>query len=350
MGMYLENGYLNIPWILDRPITWQLVTGARGTGKSYGALTTAVDRGEKFIYLRRTQTQCDIISRPDFSPFKVINADRPEDPEIVPYSLSKYTTGFYRTELDEESGKLRPAGLPIGYAAALSTFSNVRGFDASDVTLIIYDEFIPEKHERPIKHEFDALANAYETINRNRELSGRPPVKLLGLSNSNDIGNSVFVGLDLVKRAVRMVKKKTEVFEDPVRGVGLYMPFSSPISKRKAETSLYQVTAGSAFAEMALENEFTDDRTSTPIRSIPLRELQPIVKIGELCIYRVKGKDYYYASTHAAGEMPEYLMTTTDMIRVRRMLAWMTIAYMDRAIVCEDYLAETLFKTVFNIE
>lgn len=347
MGLYLENGYINMPWILDRPLSWQLITGGRGTGKSYGALVTALDRGEKFIYLRRTQTQCDIVSRPDFSPFKVINRDRPGEPEIIPYSLSKYTSGFYRTTT--EDGKTVQLGEPVGYAAALSTFSNVRGFDASDVTLIIYDEFIPEKHERPIRHEFDALANAYETVNRNRELSGQKPVKLLGLSNSNDIGNAVFMGLDLVSRAVRMVRKQTEIYEDPARGVGLYMPFSSPISKRKAETSLYTVTAGTGFAEMALDNSFVDDRTSTPIKSIPVQELVPLASIGELHLYNIKGSEYIYASSHKSGTAPEYLMTTTDIVRFKRVYAWVLLAYLDRMIICEDYMIETLLKKVFDL-
>ena len=45
---------------------------------------------------------------------------------------------------------------------ALSTVSNLRGFDMSDCTLLIYDEFIPEPHERPLKNEAAALFNAYE--------------------------------------------------------------------------------------------------------------------------------------------------------------------------------------------
>lgn len=348
MGLYHDSGYLNIPWLLDRPLTWQFVTGGRGTGKTYGALTTALDRGETFIYLRRTQAQCDIISKPDFSPFKVINADRPEEPAIIPYSLSKYTTGFFRTK--NEDGKLSQDGPPVGYAAALSTFSNVRGFDASTVSLILYDEFCPEKHERPIKHEFEALANAYETVNRNRELQGRPPVKLLGMSNSNDISNAIFVGLDLVSRAVRMVKKQTEVYEDMARGVGLYMPFSSPISKRKAETALYQITGGSSFAEMALNNEFTDDKSTTVIKSLPVVAYVPVVKIGELCVYRLKDGTGYYLSTHRAGTMPaEYLMTSTDIVRFKRTYAWLMLAYLDRVVICEDYMCEAMLKNIFDI-
>lgn len=40
-----------------------------------------------------------------------------------------------------------PSGLPIGYTAALSTFSHIRGIDASDVSLFFLDEFIKEPHE-----------------------------------------------------------------------------------------------------------------------------------------------------------------------------------------------------------
>ena len=66
---------------------------------------------------------------------------------------------------------------------ALSTFGNLRGVDFSDVDMIFFDEFVPQKNARPIKAEAEAFFNLYETVNRNRELDGRPPVRVLMLSN-----------------------------------------------------------------------------------------------------------------------------------------------------------------------
>lgn len=345
MELYLDNGYLDIEKIYDRGLPWQLITGGRGTGKTYGALSMVIRRKIRFIYLRRTQSQVDIISRPEFSPFKTINDDL--GLQIGVNSITKYNAAFYHME-ENDKGKLVPAGDPLGYVAALSTFSNIRGFDASDIELIIYDEFIPEKHERPIRKEFDALANAYETINRNRELKGLPPVRMLCLSNSNDVANPIFIGLNLVTRAVKMAKRGTEVYEDPARGLGVYLLFRSPISKRKSETTLYKLTAGSDFAEMAINNDFADDKTSTPIKQRAMKELEAIAAIGTLCIYRVKGQRCYYASTHISGSPERWLMTDTDISRFRRNYAWMILAYAERKIECEDYLAETLLRRVLK--
>lgn len=345
MVLYNDNGYLDVPRLYDRGLTWQLVTGGRGTGKTYGALKMVKDRGIKFIYLRRTQSQVDIISKPEFSPFKSINND--DNCNIGVASITKYNSAFYNMEISED-GKARAVGAPIGYVAALSTFSNIRGFDASDIELLIYDEFIPEKHERPIRKEFDALANAYETINRNRELQGQKPLRVLCLSNANDVTNPIFIGLNLVTRAVKMSKKGVEVYEDNARGLGLYLLNKSPISARKAQTALYKLTEGSDFSDMALSNEFADDRTSTTIRARNYKELEPIAAIGTLCIYRVKGSRLVYASTHISGSPEKWLMTETDMKRFKRKYAWLVLAYADRDIECEDYLAETLLRSVLR--
>ena len=94
-----------------------------------------------------------------------------------------------------------------GYTSALSTFSNLRGFDGSNIKILLYDEFIPERHERLIKNEADAFFNVYETINRNRELQGGPPLIALCLSNSNSLASPIFTALNLVKTLERMHNK-----------------------------------------------------------------------------------------------------------------------------------------------
>ena len=343
MQLFNDKGYVNIPYLYSRPLFMQLVTGGRGTGKTYGALKMALKDNIKFIYLRRTQTVVDILSTPERSPIRVVCRDL--NIQIRPFSIDKYTTGFFPYQING-ADKAIPDGPCVGYMAALSTFSNLRGFDASDVDLIIYDEFIQEKHEKRMKGEYEALLNAYETVNRNRELQGRPAVKLLCLSNANDIVNPLFVGLDLVNRAIRMKNKGLNVYEDMQRGIGLYFTDGSPISSAKADTALYKLTAGSSFADMALSNDFSHDKTSTLIHTRNLKELTPIVAIGELCIYKIKGSEFIYASTHVSGNPETYLFTSGDAKRLRHRYAWITLAYLNRQIECESYLAETLLSKV----
>ena len=167
MKYYQDNGYIDMTKIVRDRYPFTFVIHGRATGKTYGTLKMCLDKQLRFIFMRRTQSQADLISRDDFSPFKPLMDD---DPSLLLTSqpLNKYVTGVYHASRSE-SGKLQPEGSVIGYICALSTISNLRGFSLEDVDIMIFDEFIPERHERLIRAEGDALLNAYETVNRNRE-------------------------------------------------------------------------------------------------------------------------------------------------------------------------------------
>ena len=325
---YPDSGYVNIGGILCEGYPFNFICGGRGTGKTYDALRTARNKGIKFIFLRRTQAQADLISKAEFSIFKPLNED--EGWNIYPERVSKYNSAFVENDIQ------------IGYTAALSTLSNMRGFDASDIQLIIYDEFIPEKHERPIKNEAAALWNAYETINRNRELKGIAPVQLLCLANANDITNPVFESLNLIRVADRMQKKGSERWTDDKRGIQLIMLQRSPISRKKGNTVLYNLTEGSDFSRMSLDNSFNVNRQH--VRPRPLGEYIPVCLIGELCIYRHKSDPRLYCTTHQAGVFSRRFGTSdTDRIYYRRIFCHHWEMYIQNQIDFEDVLSETLF-------
>lgn len=325
---YPDSGYVNIGGILCEGYPFNFICGGRGTGKTYDALRTARNNGIKFIFLRRTQAQADLISKAEFSIFKPLNED--EGWNIYPERVSKYNSAFVENDIQ------------IGYTAALSTLSNMRGFDASDIQLIIYDEFIPEKHERPIKNEAAALWNAYETINRNRELKGIAPVQLLCLANANDITNPVFESLNLIRVADRMQKKGSERWTDDKRGIQLIMLQRSPISRKKGNTVLYNLTEGSDFSRMSLDNSFNVNRQH--VRPRPLGEYVPVCLIGELCIYRHKSDPRLYCTTHQAGVFSRKFGTSdTDRIYYRRIFCHHWEMYIQNQIDFEDVLSETLF-------
>lgn len=325
---YPDTGYVNIGGILFEGYPFNFICGGRGTGKTYDALRTARNKGIKFIFLRRTQAQADLISKAEFSIFKPLNED--EGWNIYPERVSKYNSAFVENDIQ------------IGYTAALSTLSNMRGFDASDIQLIIYDEFIPEKHERPIKNEAAALWNAYETINRNRELKGIAPVQLLCLANANDITNPVFESLNLIRVADRMQKKGSERWTDDKRGIQLIMLQRSPISRKKGNTVLYNLTEGSDFSRMSLDNSFNVNRQH--VRPRPLGEYIPVCLIGELCVYRHKSDPRLYCTTHQAGVFSRRFGTSdTDRIYYRRIFCHHWEMYIQNQIDFEDVLSETLF-------
>lgn len=333
MKVYTESGYVNIEGILGSGYPFNFIIGGRGTGKTYTSLLTAYQQGIMFMLMRRTQSQADLISRPEFSVFKPINAD--QGTEIFVERISKYNSRFYEGEKT------------VGFTCALSTLSNMRGFDASDIKLLIYDEFIPEKHERLLKSEGDALFNAYETMNRNRELRGDPPMQLLCLANSNDVVNPVFESLNLIRIADRMQRTHQEVFQDDKRGIQLVILTRSPISRKKGSTALYSLTEGTDFAAMAIDNDFRIDRSN--IRSRPLTEYVPVCTLGECCIYKHKSESRLYATTHRSGHFSrEFKPTDKDRALYRRIYAVHWKMYIGNKIDFEDVLAESIFVNYWN--
>lgn len=332
MNIYLESGYLNIPAILQLNKPFTFIVGGRGIGKTYGALKYIIEEKIPFMLMRRTQTQTDMINKPEFSPFKSIADDL--DRDIAVSSNSKYSSIVY---LDDE---------PLGYTCALSTISNMRGFDASNVKLLVYDEFIPERHERPIKGEGAAFLNAYETINRNRELppKNQPPLQCMLLANSFNIGNDIFMEMGLVNVAARMQRDGQEIYINNQTGVCLIMPNNSAISEAKAGTALYNATHDGTFSKMALANEFAYDPDDN-IGTRPLKEYKPMVTVGGITIYKHKSDRGYYITEQDNGSKVKY---NTDPVDLKRFLKKYGIplynAYMADRITFQNMLTKSLFE------
>ena len=345
MQIYNKEGYFEVGNVLKTKLPFLFVVGGRGTGKTFSSLKYVIEHNIKFIFLRRTQSQVDLLNKQEFSPFTPIANYLGLN--IVSVPLSKYNVGFYKAEVSEE-GKLSPVGPCLGYSMALSTISNLRGFSAEDVELMIFDEFIPERHERPIKEEASALFNAYETINRNRELQGRDPLQLVCLSNSNEAGNPVFTELKLISK-VELMKKKGQIYSlDYDRGIGIFMLDNSRISKEKQDTALYRATKGSEFEQMALFNEFEEFKTDL-IRPMPIKEYKPICSVGEITFYKHMSDGTYYCTTMKFGDPESYGADQTDRKRWYRKYNFLWTAYMRNTIYFEDATSEIIFNKYLKL-
>lgn len=335
--LYKEGGWVDARPLLDCDSTFIFGYGARAIGKTYNVLDELRERAlatdRKFILLRRQQTQADFVSKQEFSPFKPIDMDKGTTTDTK--RLDKFTTAFI---VDDRI---------IGYVMALSTVTNIRGFDGSDVDVIFYDEFIPEKHARPIKNESDALWNCYETINRNRELFGNPPLKLIGMSNANDIANEIFLSLGVVDRIDAMKRKGQSVYVNREKSLAIVDYQNAEISDKKKETALYKLTAGSDFEKMAIGNEFLNE-FSSEYRSIPLVECSPVVSVGEICIYKHKSEPFFYISTHTAGSPEHFGSGNTERKRFQNAFFYLWQMYLTRRIIFESKLCEILFRKYFE--
>lgn len=337
MNIYTEKGWLNCQTIIDQGLPFNFIIGGRGTGKTYGFLKrTVYEMGEKIIYLRRTEQELEICMNEEFSPFRKLNADLGRDVRICKEG---------KIYLIKEEDRV------LGSAVALSTVQKIRGMSADDTNYIIFDEFIRERNQRrTIKDEAGALFNLYETVNRNRELEGRPPVMCIALANANDLGNPFFISLDLV-RVMEKAQRKGKyplVHRDQERGLLLIdLGPSSPVSAAKKETALYRLTCGGDYAAMALDNEFSYNPKSRQA-SRPLREYKPLVFVGDIGIYRHKSNGSLYVSMHQAGSAPRFAANAVELARFRKSCPWVYLAYLRDMLEFESYTAESLLTDYFG--
>ena len=302
--IFLPSGYVNMRAVFELPFTFIWIVGGRGTGKTYGALEYLLESNTRFMLLRRTASQAQIVQNPAMTPIKSVVNDHGWKYTVAP--VVKGIGGIY--EYQNTDGKDELIYPAAGYIASLSTFANVRGFDASDIDAIFYDEFIKEEHEKGMKGEADALLNAYETMNRNRELQGRKPIKMVAASNSTDLANPYFVRLGLVTEFERMRQKGQMIRELPSRDTCIIDLQHSPISEQKRDTALYRMARNTEFASMALDNAFGVDLGQYKSKS--LKEYKPMLAVGELVVYRHKSRQEFYITPHRSGN-PSYYGTSS---------------------------------------
>lgn len=333
MNIYLGNGYVNIRKIRDCGCPFIFLIGGRGTGKTFGSIETSVEDNLKFIFLRRTQVQMEMVRKEEYSPFSKVN-------RVKKWTLEVKPNGRYSSMVMQGSKEL-------GRMMALSTIANVRGFD-SDAKIIIYDEFIPELHEKRFE-EYEAFCNAYETINRNRELDGEPPVIALCLSNSNTLNNPLLEGFGIVDIIQKKKKEGKTIYINRERGIAVFLLDESTISEKKRETALYKATKGTKFYDMALDNNFALDFPEN-IKSMDLKGYEAIAYIKDaFCVYKHKSDKTYYITAHKRGTPVEYENAAVNLKRFREKFKHVLKARMKGKVYFENYSLQIKFDNIWKL-
>ena len=342
MNLYEPSGYADMKKIMSLPYPFIFVVGGRATGKTYGACKEllALPENEKFLFMRRTGDEAELISSNDFSPFNPVVADNPEKyPPMYTGNIQhvKGITAAWKAEPDEK-GNLKPVGAPLGYFGALTTIYKTRGFSMEDVTVLLYDEFIPEKHVHQIRNEGECFLNAIETISRNRELKGKKPLKVVCLSNANKLSSPIFVSLGIMENVERMIMRgQTECFL-PERGIAIIRLQDSKISAAKGKTALYKAANSKDFIDMALKNDF-DSSTNLYIKREPIDEYRIVASIDDdVFIYRHKNELRFYVSRHKRGTPKSaYLLDDMSVRRLKREQSLFFDCWLRGRVSFEDY-------------
>lgn len=206
------------------------VVGARGLGKTYGMKKYVINRflknGEQFIYLKRYKT--DLKGTKQF--FDSVSKEFPD------------------TKFSVKGEELRINGQMAGWIMPLSAWQSVKSREFPNVTTIIYDEFLLEKHskQRYMNDEPVALLNFMDTVIRNRENA-----RCVCLANAVSIANPYFIYFDLVPDRGKRY--------NPYPNIVVEIADSYDFSSARSETKFGKLIQGTEYGDFSLGNEFIND-------------------------------------------------------------------------------------------
>ena len=348
MNIYDNQGYLNtkhIETVADRNnIAFIIIIGKRQIGKTYGVLKLMLDENKRFILLRGMRTELEMLERGVNSPFEKIHG---YEGKILFDKNSEYTADIMRQEITyDDEGESHIENVHIGMGAALSSIGRVRGFNGDIYTDVVFDEMIPESHLLKVRHGADAFLNMYTTVAGNRELEGRPPLRVWGLANSNNLDSEILQALDIVDVVERMSLRgeETRIIKD--RGIMIILPDSRQIIDKRKHTALYKAIGGnSKFAKMAYENEFAYNDYSD-VATKPLQEYRPIIRVGALMIHLHKcDKTIYITEPYSQNTHARHVYGDTDygLMKFRREQSDVRAAYLRGRAVFQNMTVKNLF-------
>lgn len=273
-----QNYYYDIENDVTSDNFWcYIIIGGRNTGKTYSSLKSCYVNKRKFVFVKRTIEDVNMLSDHksdvefDISPFKSINRDIGSNVRAI--KVKQGIAGFYEMEDGETSGA------PIGYVIALSAVSKVKGFDLSDCDWLIFDEFIPQPWDRINRKEGEQLLDLYKTVSRDREHRGRPALKMICLANATRISNPVCNILEITDKLVDMQVNHTSIYKDIERGIFVHqIRDNEEFMEEESKSQIYKAMAGTQWGKMALNNDFGYD-DFTAVKKSNLKGFSPMYAV-----------------------------------------------------------------------
>jgi len=273
--------FYNYSKVLSHNCTYNMVIGARGLGKTYGAKKKAIKdcirTGAQHIYLRRFDTELharstyfdDLIARNEFPDwdFRINGLVG----EMAPVATR-----------DEKKRKWQT----VVYFCALSKAQSYKGMSFATVTLIIFDEFIIEVgFTQYIADEARVFDNFYSTVDRWQDRT-----RVLFLANSVSIMNPYFLKYNIVP------KEGDEYIFVGDSFMVIHLAKSDGFASDVLKTKFGKFIAGSDYAEYAVGNSFSDnadtliaDKTSNALYQYTLQ-----TKRATFSVWYDSNNNFYY--------------------------------------------------------
>lgn len=323
-----------------------VIIGGRGTGKTYGTLKYVYENDIPFSFIKRTNEEVKIMCGSgdiDLSPFKPLNRDLLCD--IRPKGMSKGIGAFY-SYLNGENNSL-----PIGYIFSMNAIGDIRGFDASNTDIMIFDEFIPASYSRCNHSEGIQLLDLYKTISRDREIRGKEPLKLIMLANAYRLYNPCTESLGITDDLAEMKASGESVRHK--NGILIHLlDDNESFKERESSTAIMKSLKDTSWGRFALNNDFAFDDTSY-IRSKSIKGYTPVCGFiyNSIHYYLYERNQNYYICRSRAYNVEVYDFSRVG-DRDRFDFDWLPllkIAIQDDRITFSDYSSFNLIRNYRDI-
>lgn len=282
--------------VVNNHFFMNIFIGGRGIGKSYSILNESRKNHIPIIYMRTTDETIRLVCSESGNPYKSINLNEGCDVHIQMKGSRIIIDNKHDNPDDPDEVTDNEI---LGYGYSLSTFYKLRGTEFPEVKILYYDEFLEQEKNARKYISPSAFFQAIETIQRNRELEGGEPLKVVLTANSFTLDNDILRYLNLVDVIREMYLNNKHVWTDSDRSIYIELLDNKSVSNLKKNTALYKLTKGTSFYDMALDNEFTDD-VFGDVRKIKFNEFTPICSISSVTFYSHKTKDIIIASSRKA--------------------------------------------------
>lgn len=211
---------------------YYVVFGERSNGKTYSALSYAVERyvksGEQFAYVRRYGED---IRKKNLSNLFSGHIDNGFINQITggKFNVVNYTTSKFYMERQNEDGSREQEETPMGYAFDLNSMEHYKSTSFPRITTIIFDEFMSRTGYLP--NEWILFVNTISTIVRQRS-----NIKIILLGNTVNKVCPYFqeMGLNHIKD---QKPGTVDVYEYGISGLQVVCEYTESSAKRGGKES-----------------------------------------------------------------------------------------------------------------